>query len=236
MSDLTAEQWNGRYPPGTPVTAYPGLRPEHPAFAEFRSKRLETRTRSAAWNLGHGEPVVLVNDYAGGISLEHIDLRTEEAPMSQPQPATCATCHTAIHWIDCPTGGWWRHDQHPSDDHDAEPDHIREALDEMHTAVEFVIQKFIDRCPEGFKAVDVADAIVEVCSDELTDLYDARAQRDNLAEQAEALRIRLWLIERALAPIDIRQDPTGIVPTVGPYLDGPIHPGWIAAYHAAQKA
>ncbi|MGW2371748.1 hypothetical protein [Kitasatospora sp. NPDC001683] len=94
MSTLTAEAWNERYPVGTPVTAYPGLRPEHPAFAEFRSKRLETRTRSAAWNLGHGEPVVLVDDYAGGISLEHIDLRTEEAPMSQPQPvAECANCN-----------------------------------------------------------------------------------------------------------------------------------------------
>ncbi|WBP89492.1 hypothetical protein [Kitasatospora cathayae] len=44
--------------------------------------------------------------------------------MSQPQPATCTTCHTAIHWIDCPTGGWWRHDQHPADNHDAEHDHI----------------------------------------------------------------------------------------------------------------
>ncbi|MFF9643662.1 hypothetical protein [Kitasatospora aureofaciens] len=37
------------------------------------------------------------------------------------QPVTCATCHTAIHWIDCPTGGWWRHDQHPADGHDAFP-------------------------------------------------------------------------------------------------------------------
>ncbi|MGW6912515.1 hypothetical protein ACWGB8_01635 [Kitasatospora sp. NPDC054939] len=75
---LTAEQWNDRYPPGTPVTAYPGLRPEHPAFAEFKSKRLQTRTRSRAWALGHGEPVVLVDGYAGGISLEHVDPRTEE--------------------------------------------------------------------------------------------------------------------------------------------------------------
>ncbi|MCG6493398.1 hypothetical protein [Kitasatospora sp. A2-31] len=37
------------------------------------------------------------------------------------QPIMCAVCRTAIEWIDCPTGGWWRHDQHPADDHDAFP-------------------------------------------------------------------------------------------------------------------
>lgn len=29
-------------------------------------------------------------------------------------------------WVDCPTGGWWRHIDHPSDDHDGEspvPEH-----------------------------------------------------------------------------------------------------------------
>lgn len=29
-------------------------------------------------------------------------------------------------WIDCPTGGWWRHIDHPADDHDGEapvPEH-----------------------------------------------------------------------------------------------------------------
>jgi hypothetical protein len=76
--NLTAEQWNRLHPVGTPVTAYPGVRPEHPAFDELDSKRLETRTRTPAWNLGHGEPVVLVDGYTGGISLEHIDPRTEE--------------------------------------------------------------------------------------------------------------------------------------------------------------
>nr|BFD90688.1 hypothetical protein KitaXyl93_20480 [Kitasatospora sp. Xyl93] len=76
MSDLTAAAWNDRYPPGTPVTAYPGVRPEYAAEIGLTDyTRLETRTRSAAWNLGHGTPVVAVDGYAGGISLEHIDLR-----------------------------------------------------------------------------------------------------------------------------------------------------------------
>ncbi|MBV6697480.1 hypothetical protein KV557_10120 [Kitasatospora aureofaciens] len=73
--NLTAEQWNERYLVGTPVTAYPGIRPEYAAqIGSTSCPRLETRTRSHAWNLGHGTPVVAVDGYAGGIDLDHIDL------------------------------------------------------------------------------------------------------------------------------------------------------------------
>ncbi|MFE7744428.1 hypothetical protein [Nocardia sp. NPDC057455] len=33
--------------------------------------------------------------------------------------ATCTVCGTGIHWIECPTGGWWAHEVHPADHHDA---------------------------------------------------------------------------------------------------------------------
>lgn len=71
--DLTAEQFNERFPIGTAVIAYPGVRP---GYSGDGYTRLESCTRSRAWNLGHGEPVVAVDGYAGGISLEHIDLAT----------------------------------------------------------------------------------------------------------------------------------------------------------------
>lgn len=76
MTHLTAAEFNDRHPIGTPVIAYPGCRPE-PAGRKpcTDCPRLETRTRSIAWNLGHGEPVVKVDGYAGGISLEHIDVQ-----------------------------------------------------------------------------------------------------------------------------------------------------------------
>lgn len=61
---LTAEQWNTRYPVGTPVVAYPGTRDDEP---------LTTRTRNPAWTLGHGAAVVSVEGYTGGIALTHID-------------------------------------------------------------------------------------------------------------------------------------------------------------------
>lgn len=73
--DLTADQFNERFPVGTPVIAYPGVRPEYAATIGMSGvPRLETCTRSRAWNLGHGEPVVAVDGYAGGISLDHVDI------------------------------------------------------------------------------------------------------------------------------------------------------------------
>lgn len=36
------------------------------------------------------------------------------------ETATCLHCRGAIRWIVCPTGGWWAHDTHPADHHDAE--------------------------------------------------------------------------------------------------------------------
>jgi hypothetical protein len=76
---MTAEQWNALHPIGTPVIAYPGVRPEYAASIGMTDyPRLVTRTRTPAWNLGHGTPVVSVDGYAGGISLEHIDLNPAE--------------------------------------------------------------------------------------------------------------------------------------------------------------
>lgn len=66
--------WNAANPIGTPVKAYPWVRPEHPAFDP--TTVLVTRTRSVAWPLGHGAPVVLVEGYSGGIVLSHIDVIT----------------------------------------------------------------------------------------------------------------------------------------------------------------
>lgn len=74
--NLTADQFNRRHPIGTPVIAYPGIRPEDEQRG-WPCTRLETRTRSHAWNLGHGEPVVAVEGYAGGIALTHVDLNQE---------------------------------------------------------------------------------------------------------------------------------------------------------------
>lgn len=76
---MNAQQWNAKYDVGTPVVVYPITRDDAP---------LITRTRSEAWALGHGAPVVLVDGYSGGIHLTHVDpappgADTFEIPLSQ---------------------------------------------------------------------------------------------------------------------------------------------------------
>jgi hypothetical protein len=68
-----AIEWNEKYPVGTPVVAYPGARGE---------TGLTTRTRSRAWQLGHGSPVVAVEGRGGGILLTRIDVIDGGRPMS----------------------------------------------------------------------------------------------------------------------------------------------------------
>lgn len=90
---MTADEWNELYPVGTKVMAYPMARPEHPAFDP--SDRLTTVTRSRAWTLGHGAPVVAVEGYSGGIYLTHVD------PLS-----TVPRCPRCRHTFkDCTCGG-----------------------------------------------------------------------------------------------------------------------------------
>lgn len=31
---------------------------------------------------------------------------------------SCNVCEEIMYWVDCPTGGWWKHVDHPYDDHD----------------------------------------------------------------------------------------------------------------------
>ncbi|MCX5112173.1 hypothetical protein OOK13_40440 [Streptomyces sp. NBC_00378] len=64
LPSMTADEWNERYPVGTPVLAYPGTRDDEP---------LDTVTRTPAWTLGHGAAVVSVEGEAGGIHLTHVD-------------------------------------------------------------------------------------------------------------------------------------------------------------------
>lgn len=65
---MNAAEFNSRFPVGTPVVAYPVTR---------NDESLITATRTPAWELGHGEPVVSVDGYAGGICLTHVDVLTE---------------------------------------------------------------------------------------------------------------------------------------------------------------
>ncbi|MEV3947012.1 hypothetical protein AB0K57_05025 [Streptomyces halstedii] len=68
---MTADEWNAQYPVGTPVTAYPGCRPEDAPTCT----QLVTHTRTAASVLGGHTAVVWVDGHSSCISLTHVDPR-----------------------------------------------------------------------------------------------------------------------------------------------------------------
>ena len=59
-----AAAWNERHPVGTPVLFWPMMRAE---------AGRPSRTRTPAWVIGGHSAVVMVEGYAGGISLTHVD-------------------------------------------------------------------------------------------------------------------------------------------------------------------
>ncbi|MFG2307639.1 hypothetical protein ACGFS9_02950 [Streptomyces sp. NPDC048566] len=101
MTDTTpaaaVQLWNARYPIGTPVTAYPGVRPE-----EGEGERLATRTRSEAQVLGGHTAVVWVDGHGACIALSHVDpvqsadTYTPPAPYRRSDGALCCPHTTPV--------------------------------------------------------------------------------------------------------------------------------------------
>lgn len=63
LDEAERDQFNDLVPIGSPVAYWPGLR---------RGPGVLSATRSAAWLVGGGAAVVLVEGYAGGIALTHV--------------------------------------------------------------------------------------------------------------------------------------------------------------------
>lgn len=109
--------WNARYPIGTPVTAYPGVRPE-----DGPGECLNTRTRRVAQVLGGHTAVVWVDGHGACIALSHVNpvqpaddytppakyLRSDGAdccPHARPVgPGSCEYCWELVKWdfVDAP--------------------------------------------------------------------------------------------------------------------------------------
>lgn len=65
---MKADEWNQRYPVGTPVRY-------HPIIDDHES--VVSKTRSEAWELGHGAAVVKIEGRTGGVLLEAIEVIDE---------------------------------------------------------------------------------------------------------------------------------------------------------------
>ncbi|MFF0055603.1 hypothetical protein ACFYRI_14560 [Streptomyces microflavus] len=66
---MSAAEFNHLYPVGTPVLAYPGIRPEDGPDDDT----LITRTRTEARVSGSGDDVIWVEGHGAYISLTHVD-------------------------------------------------------------------------------------------------------------------------------------------------------------------
>jgi hypothetical protein len=51
--------------------------------------------------------------------LPHIKAAEQRGRREALAAFVCGACGRRVGWIDCPTGGWWAHEVHPGDDHDA---------------------------------------------------------------------------------------------------------------------
>lgn len=69
----TAAEWNEKYPVGTPVRYHPVM-----GDPEF----VTSKTRSPAWQLGHGQSVVAIEGQAGGVCLEAVEAIEQTQPIA----------------------------------------------------------------------------------------------------------------------------------------------------------
>jgi hypothetical protein len=66
---------------------------------------------SATFRADPGAPVVRLDDPLFDVKVV--------AALASPRAGICDTCKQPMHWLNAPTGGWWAHDTHPDDGHDA---------------------------------------------------------------------------------------------------------------------
>lgn len=69
---MTAAQWNANHKPGTGV------------IVKLDGGELKyTKTRSEAWELGHGQPVVMLEGISGGYDLARVKpMEIEDTPLA----------------------------------------------------------------------------------------------------------------------------------------------------------
>jgi hypothetical protein len=99
-----------------------------PVEAEALKVRLDGLHRA---KIRLADEVLVVGDYIGDSTRAEIAYARElgkpvrfthpEVDPDVTSTSACGICKGAVGWIDCPTGGWWAHAEHPADGHDAQP-------------------------------------------------------------------------------------------------------------------
>lgn len=87
----SAADWNAQYPLGAPVKYWPVMSPECPVMLSY--------TRSSAWTLTNGEPLVSIFGVSGGVSLRHC---VEIGDFVENDPQDCLPLY--VHNLRCMGG------------------------------------------------------------------------------------------------------------------------------------
>lgn len=142
MSDHTASAWNRHHPPGTYVRYHPVMPPGSEA-------PLDARTRSEAWELGDGTPIVKIEGKVGGVSLLHLEVLPEKE-----DPADVASRYYAALDHICGTVGRTSTEGWTADD-------LQELVTEVHLTCLAAEPKFDheDGCYRGVRSWLLGDAI-----------------------------------------------------------------------------
>lgn len=86
-------------------------------YALTGQSRAAELNRVAAQALGEAAEIWSTMIYWGDSSAAKW-MRERAAALTESKP--CKVCGKPAVWIECPTGSWWAHVDHPADEHDAE--------------------------------------------------------------------------------------------------------------------
>lgn len=119
---------------GRPDFPIDGIMPPDPVtpreaaelMARFTGARRVQPHEMGTRGLEHGNIEIVAIDRTDRIDLNKLPpfmgaQATRRWGNGNPYYAACTDCGGSIHWLDAPTGGWWAHDRHPDDGHDAVP-------------------------------------------------------------------------------------------------------------------
>lgn len=96
---------------------------EEPAWrAELRRQIRGAISKANGYDVEWLEPYDYQDETSAVLLLfdSHIQAAEERGRREALESFICGVCGHRVGWIDCPTGGWWAHEVHPDDDHDAE--------------------------------------------------------------------------------------------------------------------
>lgn len=139
------------------------------------------------------------------------NLRGSAVPEQCVWRAACSTCGEAVYYQDCPTGGWWIHDRHPADSHEAVPraettERMRDRAIARHAA-EFPANPVAGIWTFGVVPVTTAPVDVQATLAEISRTYDEADREASAATAAQMRRVHARAVVESRPPRPGEEEP-----------------------------